>query len=111
MIVSAWSDGGGGYGFRVLEADISLYFRPEWDSIMLHLPDENNPVRIPLTSSFWTSAPELRSLRIRSFFERYGVVPWVKKRPPHFELVPLGEGAFRLNWLDKIEGQRTLPLG
>lgn len=110
MIVSAWNDGGGGYGLRVLEGDVSLYFRPEWDSITLSLPEDPEPLTICLTSSFWTSSPELRSPRIRAFFERHGVVPWEKNQPPHFELEPLGDGAFRLKWLDRIKGQPSLPL-
>ncbi len=111
MIVSAWHDGGGGYGLRVPEGEVSLFFRPEWESVTLHLPGEPDPVAIPLTSSFWSSAPELRSARIRRFFERHGVIPWQKSRPPHFELEPLGDGVFRLRWLDKISGQPSLPLG
>jgi len=38
------------------------------------------------------------------------LVPWEKKRPPHFELEPLGSGSFRLHWLEKFEGQFSLPL-
>ena len=111
MIVTAWNDGGGGYGLRVLEADISLYFRPEWTEISLQLADDVEAVTISLSSSFWGSAPEIRSRRIRAFFERHGIIPWPKNRPPHFELVPLGDGAFRLKWLDRISGQPSLPLG
>lgn len=110
MIVSAWH-GGGGYGLRIREEEISLFFRPEWSHVELHLPDEREPVSVPLTSSFWGSAPELRSSRIKAFFERHDLIPWKKQRPPHFELEPLGGGSFRLNWLEKIEGQPSLPLG
>ena len=110
MIVSAWHDGGGGFGIRIPEAKISLYFRPEWSQVTLHLPGESNPVSVPLSQSFWSSAPELRSNRIRAFFERHGLIPWQRNRPPHFELEPLGGGEFRLRWLEKIGGQPSLPL-
>jgi len=108
MIVSAWHDGGGGFGLRVQEDNVSLYFRPEWTEVTLHLPGQSSPVRVPLTASFWTSSPELRSPRIRTFFERNGLIPWEKNRPPHFELEPLRGGDFRLHWLEKLEGQASL---
>jgi hypothetical protein len=110
MIVSAWHDGHGGFGLRVQEDNVSLYFRPEWTEVNLLLPGEATPAIIPLTSSFWSSSPELRSARIRSFFERHGLIPWPKNRPPHFELEPLGGGGFRLLWLEKVGGQPSLPM-
>jgi hypothetical protein len=110
MIVSAWHDGGSSFGLRVQEDNVSLYFRPEWIEVTLHLPGQIRPIRVPLTESFWSSAPELRSPGIRHFFERHGLVPWEKKRPPHFELEPLGGGSFRLHWLERFEGQFSLPL-
>jgi hypothetical protein len=111
MIVSAWHDGGGGYGIRVPEDKISLYFRPEWSQVVLHLPGESEKVQIPLSESFWGSAPEIRSSRLRTFFERNGLIPWTKNRPPHFQLEPLGNGEFRLGWLERLGGQASLPLG
>lgn len=110
MIVSAWHDGGGGFGLRIPEDKVSLYFRPEWSQVAIQLPGETSPVHITLTESFWSTAPELRSPRIRSFFERHGLVPWPRQRPPHFELEPLGDGGFRLLWLERVEGQQLLPL-
>ncbi|MEJ2188500.1 MAG: hypothetical protein P8Y93_03620 [Acidobacteriota bacterium] len=111
MIVSAWHDGHGSYGLRVLEEDVSLYFRPEWELVTVHLPDERDPVVIPLTASFWQSSPELRSPRIKTFFARNDIISWKKQQPPHFELIPLGEGVFRLAWMERPRGQSSLPLG
>lgn len=111
MIVSAWHDGSGGFGLRIPEDKLSLYFRPEWTEVTIRLPGEPDAVQINLTESFWSTAPELRSMRIRSFFERHGLVPWTKHRPPHFELEPLGDGEFQLRWLERVEGQQHLPLG
>jgi hypothetical protein len=110
MIVSGWYDGHSTYGLRVLEADVSLYFRPEWDSVTVYLPDETEPAVVPLTPSFWAGSPELRSNRIKLFFRRHGLAPWEKKRPPYFELIPLGEGVYRLDWIEKPRGQPALPL-
>lgn len=110
MIVSGWYDGHSTYGLRVLEADISLYFRPEWETVSVYLPEEGDPVVIPLTASFWEGSPELRSPRIKSFFRRHELTGWEKQQPPKFELVPLGEGVFRLEWIVPPRGQSTLPL-
>ncbi|MCU0304466.1 MAG: hypothetical protein MUC56_10455 [Thermoanaerobaculales bacterium] len=110
MIVSAWYDGHGTYGVRVSEGEVSLWFRPEWSEVRLHLPDRRSVVEVPLTESFWHGSPELRSTHIRDFLLRHGLVDWPKNRPPRFELEPLGGGDFRLKWLEQVEGQRALPL-
>ena len=110
MIVSAWHDGHGSYGLRIQEGNVSLYFRPEWETVTVYLPDETEPAIIPLTPSFWEGSPELRSSRIKSFLARNAVIPWEKQLPPNFELVPLGEGVFRLEWIVPPRGQPALPL-
>jgi len=110
MIVSGWYDGHSTYGIRILEADVSLYFRPEWETVSVYLPQEREPVVIPLTASFWEGSPELRSPGIKRFLRRHALTDWEKKQPPKFELVPLGEGVFRLEWIIPPRGQSTLPL-
>jgi hypothetical protein len=110
MIVSAWYDGHSTYGVRIPEREVSLWFRPEWDSVELHLPDRADGVNVPLTESFWHGSPELRSPHIKAFLVRHGLIDWPRQRPPQFELEALGGGAFRLKWLKQMEGQRVLPL-
>ncbi len=110
MIVSAWHDGHGSYGLRVQEANVSLYFRPEWSTVSVYLPDQTEPVVVPLTESFWRGSPELRSPLIKKFFLRNGLIPWEKNQPPNLELVPLGEGVFRVEWIVQPSGQPGLPL-
>ena len=111
MIVSGWYDGHSTYGLRVLEGQVSLYFRPEWESVTVYLPDTSDPIIVPLTASFWEGSPELRSPAIRDFLRRNGLAAWEKHQPPNFELVPLGEGVFRLEWISPPRGQSALPLG
>jgi hypothetical protein len=110
MIVSAWYDGHSTYGVRILDREVSLWFRPEWETVKIRLPDRADPVEINLTESFWHGSSELRSPLIKEFFHRHDLVGWPKKQPPQFELEPLGGGVFRLNWLALKEGQRALPL-
>ncbi len=104
MIVSAWHDGHGSYGLRVAGDGVGLWFRPEWKWVTVHLPGEQLPAAIALTPSFWKSNPELRSPRLRRFFESEGLVPWSKNRPPQFELEPVGGGVFRLRRLASALG-------
>lgn len=111
MIVSAWYDGHSTYGVRILDREVSLWFRPEWETVVVRLPDREEPVEVPLTESFWHGSSELRSPRIKEFFVRHGLAEWPKNQPPQFELEPLGKGVFQLNWLKKTEGQQALPLG
>ncbi len=110
MIVSACYDGHGSYGLRVLEADVSLNFRPEWKTVTLYLPDERDSFSVPLSASFWEGSPEIRSAHIKSFFTRNQLIPWEKNKPPYLELIPLGEGVFRLEWIVAPRGQSALPL-
>lgn len=108
MIVSACHDGHGTYGLRVLERDVGLYFRPEWRWVTVRLPDERQPAAIPLNEGFWRSGPELRSVRVRRFLARHGLLDWQPQRPPHFELEPAGGGEFHLMWLERPRGQANL---
>lgn len=110
MIVSAWYDGHSTYGVRILDREVSLWFRPEWETVEIRLPDRADGVEIPLTESFWHGSPELRSPRIKAFLLRHDLGQWPKNQPPQFELEPLGGGTFRLKWLTRTGGQRTLPL-
>jgi hypothetical protein len=110
MIVSAWYDGHSTYGVRILGREVSLWFRPEWAEVSLHLPDRVDAIPVPLTESFWHGSPELRSPSIKEFLVRHELADWPKNQPPQFELEPLGGGSFRLKWLTRVEGQRALPL-
>ena len=110
MIVSAWYGGHSTYGVRVFGRDLSLWFRPEWESVTLYLPDRPEAVEVALTESFWHGSPELRSPHIRDFFLRHGLDNWPRHEPPRFELEADGGGVFHLKWLEKVEGQRALPL-
>jgi len=108
MIVSAWHDGHGTYGLRIIGAGRGLWFRPEWRWVTVYLPDEPKPACMPISEGFWQASPELRSPRVRAFLERNGLVPWERNRPPHFELEPVGGGVFRLRWIERLEAQPTL---
>ncbi len=110
MIVSAWYDGHSSFGIRILERDLSLWFRPEWQSVTVRLPDLPESVEVVLTASFWHGSPVLRSPGLRDFFRRHDLDEWPRHEPPRFELEPFGGGRFELKWLRRVAGQRALPL-
>ena len=76
-------------GLRVL-GDGRLFFRPEWTEVTVELPDREDAVSVPITASFWSESPDLRSPDLEE---------WPSGHPPHFNLEPLGDGRFRLEFL------------
>jgi hypothetical protein len=40
---------------------------------------------------------------LKTFFKRLQLIPWVKNRPPAFELEPRGAGVFKLRLLANVE--------
>ena len=110
MIVTAFHDGHGTYGLRVLAGRVGLWFRPEWRWVTVHLPDERMPACLTIGEGFWREAPVLRSVRLKEFFDRNGLLPWDRNRPPHFELESVGGGVFHLRWLERLETQPRLRL-
>ena len=93
MKVSAWA-GNASYGIRVGELNRERHFCHSWSSVKVDI--DNMWIELPLSSSFWRNCPEIRGKPIASWFQKQGLVPWDKGRPPTFELVPLGERRFRL---------------
>ncbi len=112
MIVAATRSGRGSvFGLRVREEDRSIWFRPGWRWVTVWLDRGPWPAAIPVTESFWEESPELRSRRLKGFLERLGLERWEAGKPPHFQLEPLGGGAFRLRWIEHRRTQPRLPIG
>ena len=85
---------GAGYGVRIDAADRDRFFRPNWPSIFVQLPNEGAAVL--LSPSFWATCSELRSSAIGRWLLREGLAPWPTGKPPVLELIPLGGIRFRL---------------
>jgi hypothetical protein len=85
-------------GLRVV-GDGRLFFRPEWTEVTVELPDREDPATVPITASFWGDSPDLRSPELANFLKRHRLEDWPTGHPPHFNLEPLGEGRFRLEFL------------
>lgn len=103
MLVTAWNNGahnrnGSGYGFRVSLPDRDAFFKPEWESILLEIEGEPEPVEMPIDKdSFWgETCREQISIGIGKWLRKHGLAPWPRGNPPTFILEPLEEKRFRV---------------
>lgn len=91
MIVTAWTNGGTGYGFKLSREDREMYFSREWQSVYLHLPGDAEPFAVNIAkASFWNdTCRELIHRQIRAWMQANGYLPWTKGHPPKFRLEPI----------------------
>jgi hypothetical protein len=94
MRVTAWNDGGDGYGIRVGEANRDRYFDQAWSGIEVEIAGVICQFR--LAGSFWGDAPEFRGRQIGDWLRLQGLAYWPVGSPPALELTPLGDNRFRL---------------
>jgi hypothetical protein len=97
MNATAWSNGSGTYGIRVGLRNRDRYFSPSWTEIEVEMDGEAQ--RFGLTDGFWNKCPEFRDSGrniIREWLRRHHALEWPTRRPPRFQLIPLGEDRFRL---------------
>jgi hypothetical protein len=97
MEARAWSNGSGTFGIHVGIANRDLHFDRTWNEIEVEI--DGRPHRFRLTRGFWNQCPEFRDsggTAIRDWLRRHHTLTWPRRRPPRFQLLPLGEGRFRL---------------
>ncbi len=66
---TVWNNGGSGWGIRIGKERNQL--DKETKSLTIRLA--KNIVTLPLTETFWTTCPEIRSSRIRDYFFEQGI--------------------------------------
>jgi len=98
ILVSAWTNGGGFYGLKVLGEGRNA-FESDWGTVVLDLPGLTKPVVATLSASFWKSCPEIRSTGIREFLDHHGILSWPPRCPPRFLLIPAGRARFALEFI------------
>lgn len=94
--VTAWNNGGSGYGLRVAREDRARFFRRAWRTVTVALPNGRGVAAVNLTSTFWTTCPELRSASIGAWLRQNRMDTWPSGQPPTFTLLPTGRASFRL---------------
>jgi tetratricopeptide (TPR) repeat protein len=111
MLVTGWRGGdreNPTYGMRIRLHDRAKWFRQDWKEVLLYLPDQDSPITVSITPGFWRKCSELRSTAISRFLLRHRLAPWPPRRPPDFELEPLGEARFRLKEAQAARGEATV---
>ena len=98
MRASAWMGSGGGqFGVYVGTVNRRNYFDPTWKQIEVEIDGRLCP--FALTPGFWNHCTEFRDRGepvIRNWLQRHHTTDWERGSPPEFELLPLGDGKFRL---------------
>lgn len=98
MQVTAWSNGGSGYGLKIRKGDLKN-FKREWGIVIIELPIGKEVVKAKANidkDSFWKFCNELISKDIRLWLERKGLLNWKKGSPPKFEMKHVGRNIFRI---------------
>jgi len=99
MIVTAWNNGGAGYGVRIAMRDREQFFKKEWKSVVLELEGSTVQVEVNVGKrSFWRpeGCVELISREIRIWLKENGLAPWPHGNPPKLVLEPLSSRRFLL---------------
>ena len=99
MKVTTWNNGtfnpsGAGYGIRIPREFRDAHFKPEWDSVQLHIEDK--VININLKPTFWTTCNELRSKEIGSYLIKHGLGKWDKGQPHILNLELVNRSSFQL---------------
>jgi hypothetical protein len=99
MIVTAWNNGGAGYGVRISMSDRSRYFQRQWKSVFVRIGDQSHAVEINIDKkSFWRAVcGELINKEIGLWFRQHNLAPWPKGNPPKLKLSHEHDNHFHLN--------------
>ena len=97
MKVSAWNNGKGIYGVNIGKSNREQYFDSSWENIKVEIDGKLNT--FTLTAGFWNKCAEFRdggSSVLQDWLRKHHSIHWEKGKPPHFQLVPLGDNRFKL---------------
>ena|SRR5258708_7326462 len=103
MIVTGWNNGaheanGAGYGVRLDAADRDVYFKRDWENIILEVEGSPDSITVNVAKpSFWgTNCRELINIEIGRWLIRNDLAPWKKGYPPSLSLIPINSNHFLL---------------
>ena len=98
--VSGWNNGdhsstGAGYGIRIGKKNRDLHFDRGWNKAIIEI-EGHKTVSTNITSTFWTTCPELRSKYIGQWMILKKLAPWSKGNVPELILEQKEENRFIL---------------
>jgi len=102
MRVKAWKSGtfekpSTAYGIRIGKENRQRYFQQGWTSITIEIED-GAVIEALLTPGFWRECPEVRHPAFLDWFNSNDLIRWFAGRPPIFELKPVSEKRFKLEY-------------
>lgn len=97
MIVTAWNNGGTGYGVKIAQQDRDRFFKKEWKTVVLELGSSEWQVEVNTDKrSFWSgTCRELINKEIGEWLVKNRLAPWPPGEPPKLVLEPLSDRHFR----------------
>jgi len=93
MQVTAWNNGGAGYGLEIDHSDRDRFFDRSWRNVILDLPGQGQAV-VRVSPSFWRGCPELHSAEIGRWLHQNGMAPWPWRRRPKIIMDHLADNKF-----------------
>lgn len=100
MIASAWSNGKGSFGLKITKNDRDQYFKQEWKCVMLEFKMNDKLITIEVNTnkkSFWNdTCHELINHKIGDYLRSIGCIPWIKGKPPKFNILLKSEKTFKV---------------
>lgn len=99
--MTAWNNGGAGYGIKVNVNDRDRFFKKAWQSVTLELEKSPAQAKVNIAKkSFWTPVcRELIKKEIGGWLQANGLDSWPEDNPPKLWLEPLGNQRFLLRRL------------
>jgi len=95
IIGTAWK--GGTFGIKISIKDRDDYFRREWKTVKLIIPDFGNVTVNIDKPSFWNdTCRELISVHLGNWMTAEHLTPWPRGNPPRFTLTPKSPGVFEV---------------
>jgi hypothetical protein len=107
FIARTWNNGshhssGAGYGLKIQLEDRAQFFNRNWQIVILHLDGYERPIEVNVAkASFWNrTCGELISQDIGIWLQRNNRNRWPNRQPHEVRFTVVGEGAFRVEFLN-----------
>lgn len=95
MVLSTQRGGTNYYRLHIDKADMEKFNRSQ-GSVFVKL-EENDYTEITLTSTFWTTCPELRGKKINEWIKETGLHRWKKGYPNKLNLKRINDSKFKIS--------------
>jgi hypothetical protein len=100
---TAWNNGhfhpsGAGYGIKISFENRNNFFNRDWQTVILHLKDYNNPIEVNVAkSSFWSrKCGELISQDIGLWLQLNNSALWPRNQPLRVKISVLKDREFNV---------------